>query len=358
VALVAAAAAVYWFGLRPLNPDSTTTEALTGTQVQPRQTQPPQSVTNPPAASSTPVAAAATAAISNTTTSPVDTVRAPAVEPPRETSAPPVREIASAPPISNPPIEGGPLVPPWPRSGQPFTNGLGMRFLPVKDSRILLAIWETRVSDYAVFEQAVNATGDRRWKSPGFEQSPNHPVVFVSWANATNFCGWLTRTERAGDRLGPNQRYRLPADLEWSQAVGLADERGDTPSDRGRLNRSVAAFAWGTEFPPATAVANLRGLERKQLDRALVTLNIDDGYAHTAPVGSFPPGVSGLLDIAGNVLEWCSDPPGRVEGNRVVRGGSWDSFREDDLRLTFRDDFSMGTRLDRLGFRCVLDPGP
>lgn len=68
---------------------------------------------------------------------------------------------------------------------------------------------------------------------------------------------------------------------------------------------------------------------------------VDDGYAYTAPVGSYPKGASpyGLLDMAGNVWEWCSDwydyeyyknapknnPIGSDSGTaRVVRGGSFD----------------------------------
>ena len=38
--------------------------------------------------------------------------------------------------------------------------------------------------------------GDERWKNPGFEQTEDHPVVWVSWNNAVDFCTWLSEKER------------------------------------------------------------------------------------------------------------------------------------------------------------------
>ena len=63
-------------------------------------------------------------------------------------------------------------------------------------------------------------------------------------------------------------------------------------------------------------------------------------WGSTTPVGSYPAGASpyGVLDMAGNVWEWCADwfgeayyaksppknPTGPSSGDtRVVRGGSW-----------------------------------
>src|SRR6185503_17830556 len=49
--------------------------------------------------------------------------------------------------------------------------------------------------------------GTQSWRSPGFEQTDAHPVVFVSWDDATAFCEWLSKKEK--------KTYRLPTEAEW-----------------------------------------------------------------------------------------------------------------------------------------------
>jgi sulfatase modifying factor 1 len=80
----------------------------------------------------------------------------------------------------------------------------------------------------------------------------------------------------------------LPTEAEWEFAA------------RGRLNG--AEFVWGDEFTPGGAYrANTwqgpfpwRNFER-------------DGWAGTAPVGSYQPNGYGLFDMAGNAWEWTTD---------------------------------------------------
>jgi formylglycine-generating enzyme required for sulfatase activity len=96
-----------------------------------------------------------------------------------------------------------------------------------------------------------------------------------------------------------------------------------------------------------------------------------------SPVGVFPGDCTpeGVLDMAGNVLEWCldvydenyyqhchgdgvvSDPSnvGDAAGPRVLRGGAFDDDAG-DLRASGRYGSVPGARGRNVGFRCVLAP--
>ena len=123
------------------------------------------------------------------------------------------------------------ISPPQPR--EPWTNTLGMRFLPLDDTHI--AVFQTRVRDFEAFVQATHYDAEggmssamkedglgRRilsWKSPGYRQTVEHPVVGVSWEDADQFCAWLTQQERSAGVITAFQRYRLPTDREWSRLL-------------------------------------------------------------------------------------------------------------------------------------------
>jgi len=240
--------------------------------------------------------------------------------------------------VLNPPAPSQPVTDPRSATREcPWTNSLGMRFVPVPGTRVLFCIWETRVKDYAAFASAT----ERPLPKPDFFQGPTHPVVNVTWHEAALFCDWLTRKEQTEGLLGEEDHYRLPTDREWSAAVGLGDESGATPKDRDERIQGV--YPWGREWPPPSWAGNYYGDA--------------DGFSNTAPVGSFRANAYGLFDMGGNVWEWCQDLYENGQPHRVLRGASWNNDDSRYLLSSNRNCNAPDVRLDLGGFRCVLECG-
>lgn len=174
-----------------------------------------------------------------------------------------------------------------------------------------------------------------------------HPINCVDWSGASAYC-----VARGG---------RLPTEAEWELAARGPDGR---------------VYPWGDEMPSGRLLNGCgsecarwgkrkgAGLEAMYTD--------DDGFAGTAPVGSFPLGASryGLEDVVGNVWEWVADwyagydvaegapatanPRGPSTGTeRVIRGGAWNAAYPSWVRPTFRYKDEPTKRSHGIGFRCA-----
>ncbi len=240
-------------------------------------------------------------------------------------------------PVAMPETPPAPLKPHSATKEHPWTNSLGMRFVPVPGTKVLFCIWGTRGKDYAAFAKAT----ERKVEKPDFTQGPTHPAVNVSWNEAVLFCEWLTTKEQAEGVIGSDDSYRLPTDREWSAAVDLPEEPGATPQERDQRIKGV--YPWGNEFPPPGWAGNYAG--------------DSDGFPNTAPVGSFRPNPYGLYDLGGNVWEWCEDWYDNEQKYRVLRGGSWYRNDPDYLLSSNRNNNTPDHRNDNNGFRCVLVVG-
>ncbi len=180
-----------------------------------------------------------------------------------------------------------------------------------------------------------------KWRR--YSPKPDMPVIAVSWEDADAFCRWLTGKETV--------LHRLPTEVEWEKAARGA--RG-------------AVYPWGIAAPDEDGVyrCNFRtGEERK--------LWAKDRFELVAPAGNYPSYASpyGVMDMAGNVWEWCLDwyaayPEGEAKSplgpeageKRVLRGGSF-ANGPDSLRCANRSAHFPGFSNVNVGFRCVRLPG-
>jgi formylglycine-generating enzyme required for sulfatase activity len=199
----------------------------------------------------------------------------------------------------------------------------------VRISPLAVGRFEVTNEDYERFDPA-----HRKFRD-GFSWRDREPVIYVSWVNAAQYCNWLSRQagltpvyqEQADQKSKQRtwqadpaaEGFRLPTEAEWEYAA----------SGRGEGRK----YPWGNQPPDATR-GNMS--DAREL-RPTADIHGEEA-AGTMVVGSYPAGASrdGIMDLAGNVSEWCSDwfnpyfaeeqsdPISRTPSNyRSIRGGSW-----------------------------------
>jgi formylglycine-generating enzyme required for sulfatase activity len=232
-----------------------------------------------------------------------------------------------------------------------YTNGLGMKFVAVPGTQVMMCIHETRNADYKAYMSAQGRINMRwgssaeagTWQSRAGTGKEQHPVVYVFYEDAVSFCRWLSNKD--------GKTYRLPTDAEWSAAVGLRAEIGKTPEEKSQ-NGPADVFPWGGSFPPFRSGNYARALAEDGL-----TI-LEDGFQDSAPVMSFSANNLGIYDLGGNVWEWCQDWYNDNQAFRVERGASFSIHQRDFLRSAHRGYAAPSYRSDILGFRVVLElPG-
>jgi formylglycine-generating enzyme required for sulfatase activity len=180
----------------------------------------------------------------------------------------------------------------------------------------------------------------------GKQGRDQHPVNCLSWSLADNFC-----------RVN---KKRLPTEAEWEYAARGSDGRrfpwGDDVGDHSYMN------ACGQECNAWEAKVGMKLSTRMY--------EADDGWAGTAPVGSFPKGKTrfGTFDVVGNVWEWTADwfetykaeeainPKGARAGDRkAIRGGGFNGGVPMWVDPAFRYHQVATASSPGIGFRCAAD---
>ncbi|MEB2333819.1 MAG: SUMF1/EgtB/PvdO family nonheme iron enzyme [Anaerolineaceae bacterium] len=184
--------------------------------------------------------------------------------------------------------------------------------------------------EYQAFVRATSRNPPRDWEGENFPpEKAEHPVAWVKWNDAVDYCTWLSKET--------GKQYRLPSEAEWEKAARGTDGR---------------RYPWGDDFDSKNCNTQ------------------ESGIGDTSEVGRFSPrGDSpyGCADMAGNVWEWTRsvlkkypyDPnDGREDenasGSRALRGGSFFSNQR-YARCAYRfENFYVLLSFD--GFRVCASP--
>ena len=213
------------------------------------------------------------------------------------------------------------------------------------------------LDDYAEWWRYVQGADWRHPLGPqsSIEGKEDYPVTQVAFTDAQAYADWAGK--------------RLPTEAEWEYAA------------RGGL--AGMPYVWGSELTP-------EGVWQTNAWQGDFPLRDDgqDGFSGVAPVGKFPANGYGLVDMAGNVWEWCADwyrpdyyatlaKSGRVIENptgpsesfdpaepgvakRSQRGGSFLCSEQYCTRYMVgaRGKGEISTASNHLGFRLAKTPPP
>lgn len=182
-----------------------------------------------------------------------------------------------------------------------------------------------------------------------------HPVVGITWEQATAFCHWRTDYYSNHSKQPRAHEYRLPTEAEWEYAA--------------RGGRSSALYPWGGPY-----IRDAKGCYMANFKPMRGNYTVD-GYLIPAHVGSYAPNDYGLYDMAGNVSEWTSqnydeslseftldfnptysynarnNDPKQLK-RKVIKGGSWKDIGA-YLQCGMRDYEYQDQCRPYIGFRCV-----
>ncbi len=191
--------------------------------------------------------------------------------------------------------------------------------------------YEVTNLQYKQFIDATNHKSPSNFRNRTYpEGKVDHPVVYVSWYDAHDYCEWAGK--------------RLPTDIEWEKAARGTDDRD---------------YPWGDDFDANKLNSPVRWKE----------LNVE---GDTTPVGVFEGGKSpyGLYDMSGNVWEWTDSWYKQYPGNqwpsenygetyKILKGGSWwdCSYYQCGVSAPVfnRSFFKPNIKNSSFGFRCAKD---
>lgn len=177
--------------------------------------------------------------------------------------------------------------------------------------------------------------GDRNWRSPGFEQADDHPVVCVSWNDAQAYLNWLNAKV-------PGKGFRLLSEAEWEYAA--------------RAGQGASRYPWAEDVSYAELCRYANAADDMAKARipgaaGWPTATCSDGYAYTAPAIALGPNAFGVYHMHGNAWEWVQDLWHDTYDGAPGDGGAWESGGDVSRRVVRGGSFGNHPRYLRSAYR-------
>jgi serine/threonine-protein kinase len=178
-------------------------------------------------------------------------------------------------------------------------------------------------------KQLAKQAADGTWKWTAYKvESPDTPVLGVSWRDVQQYLGWRNRRAEAA---GEPWVYDLPSRDEWERAARGADGR---------------FFPWGNRFDPGLSVNRNRKFDW--------LLDASGGFEHRdeSPFG--------ILDLGGSREEWTREVATSTKvADGVQRsffkcGGHWQTGAEIAFRTASRKEAGETGASSPQGFRLLV----
>ncbi len=215
-------------------------------------------------------------------------------------------------------------------SGKDFTvRDLGMEFAWIEKMGCWVGKYEVTNAEYRKFDPS----HDSKSYKDGDLNDDKHPVVFISFDDATKFAEWLTDREINAKRLPSGYIYRLPTKDEWTAFAQCGEGR---------------EYPWGSTMPPKFGNYS----DKSSAWNQKIT-SYDDGFSLTCPVDKSGKNEWGIYGVGGNVWE-CTRKSSTNPAFDAWRGGSWTISQPGIMRSDFRRTSNTPDKDENYGFRIVL----
>ena len=207
--------------------------------------------------------------------------------------------------------------------------------------------------------------------------STNHPITYVSWADAARFANWLNNEQPVGTE-GPgttetgaytlngtisgftlgiiqrnaDARWFIPSENEWYKAAYYDPIAGHYWSYATRTSALPASA------PPGSAANAANYFDSTGAFAVTGSASYNSSQNYLTDVGAYTNSASayGTFDQSGNVDQWTDTSKGQTY--RILRGGDWIGNMYSISSSNRQDFHSPLSEYNYFGFRVAMVPEP